>query len=290
MFKKLKAKWKVNNLQLTLVLITFALGGSLCGFLGKKVMAFMDLPVSGWFIPIYILVVTLLWPLCVIAISILCGQYTFFSNYLGKMGRRFGFIKKETATKHNKTRIAIFASGSGSNALKLIEYFTGHPTLEIGLMVCNKAGAGALTHAKNHQIPVLIIEKESFINGHHYLPQLLENNIGFIVLAGFLWKIPSALISAFPNKIINLHPALLPKYGGKGMYGQFVHEAVIKNGETESGITIHFVDEHYDHGAIIFQALCPVSAYDTPTTLAMRIQTLEHTHLPKVVEQVASGT
>jgi phosphoribosylglycinamide formyltransferase-1 len=117
------------------------------------------------------------------------------------------------------------------------------------------------------------------------VPFLREKNIDFIVLAGFLWKIPPALISAYPSRIINIHPALLPKYGGKGMYGHFVHEAVIAAGDTESGITIHFVDEQYDHGGTIFQATCPVSPSDTPESLAKKIHVLEHENFPRVIEQ-----
>lgn len=182
------------------------------------------------------------------------------------------------------TRLAIFASGAGSNAQKVIDHFRNNPKIEISLIVCNKPGAGVLNIAIKENIPVLLIDREKFFRGNAYTDELQENKIDFIVLAGFLWKIPDALIRAFRNRIINIHPALLPNYGGKGMYGNHVHEAVIAAGEKESGITIHYVDEHYDNGDIIFQARCPVLPGDTPELLAQRIHQLEHEHFPKVIE------
>jgi phosphoribosylglycinamide formyltransferase 1 len=182
-------------------------------------------------------------------------------------------------------QLAIFASGAGSNALRIIEHFKGHQEIKVALVVCNKPGAGVITIAEEAGIPVLMIEKEQFMRGDAYTGALRARGIDFIVLAGFLWKIPPALVSAFAGKMVNIHPALLPKYGGKGMYGHFVHEAVIAAGDTSSGITIHFVDELYDHGNIIFQASCPVEASDTPATLAHRIHLLEHAHYPAVIEK-----
>jgi phosphoribosylglycinamide formyltransferase 1 len=132
-------------------------------------------------------------------------------------------------------------------------------------------------------IPSLLIEKESFFNGDNYLPELKKHNIDFIVLAGFLWKVPEALVRAYTKKIINIHPALLPKYGGNGMYGHHVHQAVIANKEKQSGITIHYVDELYDHGEIIFQAVCAVEENDTAETLAKKVQALEHEHYARVI-------
>jgi phosphoribosylglycinamide formyltransferase-1 len=138
-----------------------------------------------------------------------------------------------------------------------------------------------------YNLQPMIIEKEKFFRGDAYLPELRKHRIDGIVLAGFLWKIPTALIKAYPHKIINIHPAILPKYGGKGMYGHFVHEAVIAAKEKESGITIHYVDEVYDHGAIIFQEHCTIETADTPESLAKKIQRLEHLHFPRVVEEWA---
>jgi phosphoribosylglycinamide formyltransferase 1 len=184
------------------------------------------------------------------------------------------------------TRIAIFASGAGSNAKKIIEHFKGNSSVAIALIVCNKPGAGVLKIAAEHAIDTLLIDKEIFFRGDAYVALLKEKKIDWIVLAGFLWKIPSALIQAYPQHIINIHPALLPKYGGKGMYGAHVHAAVIAARDKHSGITIHFVDEQYDHGDTIFQATCEVKEDDTPETLALRIHALEHEHFPKVIEQL----
>lgn len=182
--------------------------------------------------------------------------------------------------------LAIFASGAGSNAQKIIDYFRGHATVDVRMIVCNKPGAGVLSIAEREGIQSLLIDKEAFFRGDSYVPFLKEKGIDFIILAGFLWKIPAALIEAYPNKIVNIHPALLPKYGGKGMYGHFVHEAVIANKETESGITIHYVDGHYDNGDIIFQAKCAVDPDETPETLAQKIHVLEHANFAVVIEKV----
>ena len=140
--------------------------------------------------------------------------------------------------------------------------------------------------AAKENIPAIIIDKEKFFRGNAYTDDLKENKIDFIILAGFLWKIPDTLIKAYPGKIINIHPALLPNYGGKGMYGNYVHEAVIAAGEKESGITIHYVDGHYDNGDVIFQARCAVLENDTAASLADRIHQLEHEHYPKVIEKI----
>ena len=192
--------------------------------------------------------------------------------------------------KNIKHRIAIFASGTGTNAKKIIEHFVPSNKIAVALIVCNKPNAGVIYIAEEFQIPVLLLEKKKFLEGNHYVDELTNAGITFIVLAGFLWKLPSALIKAYQNKIINIHPALLPKYGGKGMYGHYVHEAVIKTSEKESGITIHYVDELYDHGQHIFQTTCPVLPDDSPEKLAKRIQLLEHEYYPKVIEEVILKT
>jgi phosphoribosylglycinamide formyltransferase-1 len=146
-----------------------------------------------------------------------------------------------------------------------------------------------LNIAAQEHIPTLLIEKERFFRGDAYIPRLQELNISFIVLAGFLWKIPSALVQAYARRIVNIHPALLPKYGGKGMYGRHVHEAVIAAKEKESGITIHFVDELYDHGQTIFQASCIIGDNDTPGTLAQKVHWLEHEHFPRIIEDILTN-
>lgn len=187
-------------------------------------------------------------------------------------------------------RIAIFASGAGSNAEQLILRFKNSPTIQVALVVCNKPDAGVLTIAKQYQVKTLLLDKEVFFRGSAYTEELQQLKIDWIILAGFLWKIPSALIAHWPQHIINIHPALLPKYGGKGMFGAHVHQAVLAAGEQESGITIHYVDEQYDHGTTIFQATCPVMAHDNVDTLSKRIHALEHEHYPRVVEELVSNT
>ena len=182
--------------------------------------------------------------------------------------------------------LAIFASGTGTNAARIIDYFRGSTQIKVSLIVCNKPGAGVLNVAERAGVPTLLIEKEPFFRGGAYVAALEEKKIDFIVLAGFLWKIPEALVKAYPGRIVNIHPALLPKYGGKGMYGQFVHEAVIAAGDKESGITIHYVDEHYDHGDPIRQVKVLIEPEDTPETLAKKIHLLEYEHFPKIIEEV----
>ncbi|HEY4936018.1 MAG TPA: phosphoribosylglycinamide formyltransferase [Puia sp.] len=187
-------------------------------------------------------------------------------------------------------RIAIFASGQGTNAREIIRYFheAGNLVLgrrvEISLIVCNKPGAGVLDIAQEAGIPAVLIEKEKFFRGSHYLEEFKNREISFIVLAGFLWKIPSELIHVFPDRILNIHPALLPFYGGKGMYGSAVHEAVVAARERQSGISIHYVDELYDHGRIFFQASFNLSPEETAETLSKKIHDLEYRHYP---EQIA---
>lgn len=183
-------------------------------------------------------------------------------------------------------QLAIFASGTGSNAEKMIDYFKRSQNISIALLVSNNHEAGVLLIAKKNNIPILIIEREKFFKGDAYIPELQQHNINFIVLAGFLWKIPVKMIHAFPNAIINIHPALLPAYGGKGMYGRHVHESVIAHHEKHSGITIHYVDEIYDHGKIIFQEKCSVDKNETPESLASKIHQLEHTHFATQIEKL----
>ena len=184
--------------------------------------------------------------------------------------------------------IAIFASGGGSNAQKIMEHFDGHPFINVALVVSNKQDAGVLTIAQKHNVPTLIIQRTAFYNTEDLLTNLEEYSIDFIVLAGFLWLIPAYLTRRFDHKMVNIHPALLPKYGGKGMYGMHVHEAVYAAKETQSGITIHYVNEHYDEGNIIFSAATPLAPTDTPKDIARKVLALEHQHFPTVIEQLLS--
>ena len=181
-------------------------------------------------------------------------------------------------------RIVIFASGSGTNAENIIRYFKNHKSARVTLVLSNKENAGVFERCKNEQIGCLYFKKSDFTNSETIL-NLLKKKADFIVLAGFLLKVPENIIQAFPNKIINIHPALLPKYGGKGMYGINVHKAVKENSESQTGITIHFVNEHYDEGGIIFQATTSVEETDTPATIAAKVHELEYEHFPRIIEE-----
>ncbi|HWC53553.1 MAG TPA: phosphoribosylglycinamide formyltransferase [Chitinophagaceae bacterium] len=291
MFSRLQQKWKVSGGQLAIVLFTFAIGGSLTGYIGRKLMNLFSID-SAWLWAItYIIAIILLWPLMVLIVSIPCGQFRFFLHYIRKIGVRMHLLSStgnNNKTKTSGIRLAIFASGTGSNAQKIIDHFRNLPDIKIALIVCNKPDAGVLKIAAKENIPTLLIEKEKFFRGNSYVDELKQKKIDWIILAGFLWKIPDALIHTFPEKIINIHPALLPKYGGKGMYGQKVHEAVLANQEKESGITIHYVDNLYDHGKIIFQAKCEVLPDDTADSLAQRIHALEHAYYPHIIEKLVT--
>lgn len=178
--------------------------------------------------------------------------------------------------------LAVFASGNGTNAENLIKYFSQHPLIRVSAVFTNNPNAGVIERAKRLNVPVVIFTKKELEN-----PAFLEKlrDIQYIVLAGFLWKIPTYLIHHYPNAIINIHPALLPKYGGKGMYGQNVHKKVIENKEKISGITIHYVNEEYDQGKIIFQKSIKLDKQETPASLEKKIHALEYEYFPPVVEQ-----
>ncbi len=182
--------------------------------------------------------------------------------------------------------IAIFASGNGTNAENIIKYFSGNKDIKVKIVMANKTDAFVLERAHRLGIPTLYINREQWADATHILTLLHEQQIDFIVLAGFLAHIPDALLHAYPNRIVNIHPSLLPKFGGKGMYGNKVHEAVVTAGETESGITIHYLNEHYDEGQIIAQYRCPVMPNDTPQDVATRVHALEYEYYPKVIEQL----
>ena len=280
MLSRLQKKWKVNGWRLLLILLTFAIGGSATGYIGKRVLSLLNIDEPWIYIPVYIIVVTLIWPLMVLIVSIPFGQFTFFLSYIKKLGSRIA------GKRLNVTQIAVFASGTGSNAQMIINHFRAHSSITVALIVCNKPQAGVLKIAQHENVPVLLIEKEKFFRGNAYVDELQKMKIDFIVLAGFLWKIPPGLIEAYRNRIVNIHPALLPKYGGKGLYGHHVHETVLSSGDKESGITIHYVDEHYDHGDHIFQEKVQIDEGETPESLAKKIQQLEHQHFPAIIEQL----
>ncbi|WP_316844223.1 phosphoribosylglycinamide formyltransferase [Pedobacter psychrodurus] len=185
-----------------------------------------------------------------------------------------------------KKRIAIFASGSGSNAQKLMEHFKRSNEIEISLVLTNNADAYVLQRADNFEIPTHIFDKNEFYKTDEVIDLLKNLEIDFVVLAGFLWLIPKSLIHAYPGRIVNIHPAILPKFGGKGMYGDHVHNAVMAAGETEGGITIHYVDENYDEGEYIYQARYRIDKNDNLEMVKFKGQQLEHQHYPRVVETI----
>jgi len=303
--QNLQEKWKVGGSQFWLIMLTFALGGSLSGRLCSFLLNLVFLEKNWAFWLVYPLFLTILWPFSVIFVSLFTGQFRFFKGYLSRVGAKvFGIGGSVAAPIH----MAIFASGAGSNARKIIEYFEGAGSkstssqVKVSLIVCNVPDAGVLAIAKEKGIPTLLINKSEFA-ATGYVESLHNADIQFIVLAGFLWKVPEVLVRAYQpgmkidgalvngkenvsKGIINIHPALLPKYGGKGMYGSRVHEAVIAAGEKESGITIHWVNEHYDEGGIIFQATCDVVSSDTPKTLADKIHLLEHAHFAPTIAKL----
>jgi folate-dependent phosphoribosylglycinamide formyltransferase PurN len=350
--QNLQEKWKVGGSQFWLIMLTFALGGSLSGRLCSFLLNLVFLEKNWAFWLVYPLFLTILWPFSVLFVSFFTGQFRFFRGYLSRVGVKvFGFggsastsgssgstLDSTTSEPSGKSvaapvHIAIFASGAGSNARKIIEYFEGAGSglasagsnlsstaatydsnltstaskstssqVKVSLIVCNVPDAGVLAIAKEKGIPTLLINKNEFA-ATGYVESLHNADIQFIVLAGFLWKVPEVLVRAYQpgmkidgalvngkenvsKGIINIHPALLPKYGGKGMYGSRVHEAVIAAGEKESGITIHWVNEHYDEGGIIFQVTCEVALSDTPETLADKIHLLEHAHFAPTIAKM----
>ena len=188
-----------------------------------------------------------------------------------------------------KKNIAIFASGSGSNTENIIRYFRKNEAIQVSLVLSNRSDAYVFERAHRLGVPCNVFPKEDWMAGDEILAVLQEYHIDFVVLAGFLVRVPDLLLHAYPNKIINIHPALLPKFGGKGMYGDRVHEAVVAAGEKESGITIHYINEHYDEGNTVFQTACLVLPTDSPEDVAKKVHALEYEHFPRVIERVLCG-
>lgn len=201
------------------------------------------------------------------------------------------FFPVNTFLSHSKMkkRIAIFASGTGTNAENIIHFFTSHPLAEVVLVLSNSANAAVLKKAARLGVKTVVFDRNDLYESDRIAKLLQENSIDFIILAGFLWLFPESILKDFPNKVINIHPALLPKYGGKGMYGMHIHRAVVENKERETGITIHYVNTVYDEGEIIFQAKTSVSASDTPELVAQKIARLEKQYFPKVIEKIISS-
>jgi phosphoribosylglycinamide formyltransferase-1 len=189
-----------------------------------------------------------------------------------------------------KARIAILASGKGSNAEKVIQHFAGHPTAAVVMVLSNNATAGVLQRAAAMEVPTYVFNRQQFVETDEVLEKLKHEHITHIVLAGFLWLIPANLLATYHDRIINIHPALLPRHGGKGMYGSRVHEAVKESGDTETGITIHLVNSNYDEGRIIFQKSCAIDKSDNAAEIASKVHTLEYEHYPRVIEKWISQT
>jgi phosphoribosylglycinamide formyltransferase-1 len=186
-------------------------------------------------------------------------------------------------------RIAIFASGNGTNAEKIIRHFSGHPSIEVAVVLSNKSTAKVLEKAKHLGVGTRVFNRDEFYRSEVVLEELQSKNIDLIVLAGFMWLVPEYLVHAYSNRMINVHPALLPKFGGKGMYGMHVHHAVKEAGETETGITIHLVNEEYDKGRILHQATCLVDDSDTAESIAEKVHQLEYEHFPNTIEAFILG-
>lgn len=320
MLKRLQQKWKVSTSQFILILCVFAITGTTTAWVSKAItnwVGFTDETFWLWKVLLRLSILIFGYQAILLPVAFVFGQFPFFWKYEKKILKHLGIPIPESNEQVEKTApdeqkinatpaspfqntkigappftslsqisIAIFASGTGSNAQKIIDYFRNHPSIHIALIVCNKPDAGVLRIAEKEMIPYIIIKKDLFFNGGGYVNELKQYGIQWIVLAGFLWKIPSFILEAFPNKILNIHPALLPKHGGKGMYGHFVHEAVIAAKEKESGITIHYVDEYFDNGKPVFQKTCPVEPNDTPENLAKKVQALEHQYYPEIIEKV----
>ena len=320
MLKRLKKHWGVNTRDLILILCTFAVSGSVTAWLSKKIAEWLLLDQYGlaWWSS-KILVFIFGYQALILIFGFCFGMFPFFWKYEKKILKRLGMKRKITGkqqpTNNNRQtmtgvrqqtagdpgthasqitpfpsliNIAIFASGAGSNARQIIHHFKESTKIKVALIVCNNPKAGVLDIAAKENIPVLLIEKNKFLQTG-YIDELKNYNTGFIVLAGFLWQIPPVLINAYQNKIINIHPALLPAYGGKGMYGKAVHSSVIEAGEKESGITIHYVDERYDHGKIIFQTKCSLDEKETAESLALKVHQLEHDFYPKIIASVLNN-
>jgi phosphoribosylglycinamide formyltransferase-1 len=187
-------------------------------------------------------------------------------------------------------RIAIFASGSGTNAEEIMKHFSHHPRVEVVMLLSNSPEAYALKRAEKFNVPTAVFTRKDYKESQVVLEWLQQKQVTHVVLAGFLWLVPAYLTDAFPDRIINIHPSLLPKFGGKGMYGMKVHEAVKEQGEIATGITIHLVNEHYDEGRVIFQASCPVGPQDTPEAIAQQVHRLEYAHYPRVIGEWILGS
>lgn len=281
MLKILRKKWNVDGWPFFFILCTFGVTGTFTAWISKALSGWFHVDnytMTWWLLKLIPLLIG--YQIFLLMFGFCFGQFAFFWKFEKKLLTAMGILKKD-----NIEKIAIFASGSGSNAQKIIEAFAGSEQIRVEMVISNNANAGVLQIAERNNIDTRIIRKGEE-DEMALLKHLKRKRINYIVLAGYLWKVPDAFIKSYPARIINIHPALLPKFGGKGMYGLRVHDAVIKAGEMESGITIHFVDEVYDNGEIIFQEKVQVQPSDTAESLSKKIQALEHKHFPEVIRSV----
>lgn len=280
MLENLQKKWGVKGWQFFLIMCTFAVTGTFTAWVSRGITNWIEVEKysAGWW-ALKALVLVIGYQVFILIFGFCFGQFDFFWKFEKKLLTSLRILKKSHVAK-----IAIFASGAGSNADRIISSFSGSD-IKVDLVVSNKANAGVLDIAKKNNIETYLIGN-SKDDEERLLGYLQKKNISFIILAGYLWKIPETVIRAYPSRIINIHPALLPKFGGKGMYGRRVHEAVLANREAESGITIHYVDEVYDNGEIIFQDRVQIHPDETAEGLAKKIQLLEHQHFPAVIRKI----
>lgn len=288
MFERLQKKWGLSGKRFFWVMIVFAFTGTTAAWLTAEITGWLNIEkfsIGYWALKIGMLLIG--YQILLLFYGFIFGQFSFFWQYERKLLSRMRILPPI----QEPHRLIIFASGFGSNAKKIIEYFQQPEHAKNGrvsLVVTNRPNPGIIQIAENAGIPLMTItDKELNDPAFH---KKWKKKGDWIILAGFLRKIPEALIHDFPRRIINIHPALLPNFGGKGMYGMRVHDAVIKSGSTTSGITIHFVDEHYDHGETIFQATCNVSADETPESLAAKVHQLEHRHFAEEIEKQILNT
>jgi formyltetrahydrofolate-dependent phosphoribosylglycinamide formyltransferase len=282
MLNKLQQKWNVSSRKLFLILCTFAITGTSTAYVSRSITAWVGFNETTFWLWAFLLRLSILifgYQIILLIVAFVFGQFKFFWNYEKKILRRMGVLPYE------QIKLAIFASGKGSNAEKIIQYFENHKNTHVKLIISSRPNTGVLDIAARYGIEAIVLDKKRFDETQEYIEILKNQGITHIVLAGFLLKVPQQLTAAYPNRIINIHPALLPSYGGKGMYGEKVHQAVIEAGDKESGITIHDVDDHYDNGKIIFQKKIEVLPTDTAGSLAEKIHLLEHKYYPSVIKK-----
>lgn len=288
MFAKLQKKWGLSGKRFFWVMIVFAFTGTTAAWLTAKITGWLNIEAySFWWWSLKIGMLLIGYQILLLFYGFIFGQFSFFWRYERKILERMRILPKLP----EPAKLIVFASGAGSNAQRMIQYFNEDPEkskiAKVTLIVCNKTEAGVIGIAEEAGIPVKMINKKDLENGVY--DKELKKAGDWIILAGFLLKIPASLIQVFPQRIINIHPALLPLHGGSGMYGHRVHEAVLATGAMETGITIHYINDKYDEGPTIFQAHCTLEPNETPASIAAKIHKLEHQHYPEQVELLVTN-